>query len=80
MMLGIRRVDAKIYFYLATNGPKKVRDLARDLDIYKQKLYRSLKNLKEKGLVKATEDSDCEITIQGRKVYDSLRNVLFSIL
>ncbi len=70
MMLGIRRVDAKIYFYLATNGPKKGRDLAGDLGIYKQKLYRSLKNLKEKGLVKAS--SEHPATFAAITVEDSL--------
>ena len=44
-------------------------------DFLKHLLY-----LIEKGLVKATEEGNCEITTQGRKIYDSLRNVLFSIL
>ena len=44
-------------------------------DFLKHLLY-----LIEKGLVVETEEGDCRITTQGRKIYDSLRNVLFSIL
>lgn len=36
--------------------------------------------LKERGLVKETEDGICRITEEGRKVYDELRNALSSIL
>lgn len=36
--------------------------------------------LKEKGLVKETEDDMCRITEEGRKVYDELRDALASIL
>ena len=44
-------------------------------DFLKHLLY-----LVEKGLVQTTESGDCEITSQGRKIYNSLRHVLFSIL
>jgi sugar-specific transcriptional regulator TrmB len=52
--LGIRRVDAEVYLYLATRGPKKGRELSKELNIYKQQLYRSLKKLQKKRLVKAS--------------------------
>jgi len=62
MILGIRRVDAEIYLYLATNGPKKGRELSEELRMYKQKLYRSLKNLQKKGLVKASSEYPATFT------------------
>ena len=52
--LGIRRVDAEIYIYLAVNGPKIGRELSKELNMNKQQLYRSLKKLQKKGLVKAS--------------------------
>jgi sugar-specific transcriptional regulator TrmB len=54
--LGIGKVDAEVYLYLATTGPKKGRKLCNELKMDKQKLYRSLRRLKEKGLVKASSE------------------------
>lgn len=54
--LGIRRSDAEVYLLLATKGPKKGRDISNELKIYKQQVYRSLKQLQKKGLVKASPD------------------------
>ena len=70
VILGIRRVDAEIYLYLATNGPKKGRELSEELHMYKQKLYRSLKSLQKKGLVKAS--SEYPATFTAITVEDSL--------
>ena len=52
--LGIGRVDAEIYLFLATGGPKKGRTISNELKINKQQLYRGLKKLQKKGLVKAS--------------------------
>ena len=52
--LGIRRLDAEVYLLLATSGPKKGRLISDELKINRQQLYRSLKNLQKKGLVKAS--------------------------
>jgi sugar-specific transcriptional regulator TrmB len=51
---GIGRLDAEVYLYLATKGPKKGREISNELKMYRQQLYRSLKNLQKKGLVKAS--------------------------
>jgi sugar-specific transcriptional regulator TrmB len=48
---GLSRMDAEVYVYLAKKGPKKGRDLANALQVTKQHLYPSLKNLKNKGAV-----------------------------
>jgi len=48
---GLTRVDAEVYVYLAKKGPQKAVDLAKALNINKQKIYASLKNLQTKGLV-----------------------------
>lgn len=49
--LGLSRVDAEIYVYLAKKGPNKVVTLARDMNISKHKIYTSLRTLQTKGLV-----------------------------
>ena len=51
---GLSRMDAEVYVYLAKKGPKKGRDLANALQVTKQQLYPSLKNLKNKGVVTAS--------------------------
>lgn len=49
--LGLSRVDAGVYIYLAKKGSNKVAALARAMNINKQKIYTSLKTLQTKGLV-----------------------------
>jgi len=49
--LGLSRIDAEVYVYLAKKGPNKVVALARAININKQKIYTSLKTLQTKGLV-----------------------------
>lgn len=54
--LGFTETDAKVYVYLATEGPKKASDTAEALRIYKQQLYRSLKKLQSKGIINASPE------------------------
>jgi sugar-specific transcriptional regulator TrmB len=54
--LGIRRLDAEVYLYLAISGPKKGRAVSKELKINKQQLYRSLKKLQSKGMVNASPE------------------------
>lgn len=49
--LGLTRVDAEVYVYIAKKGPQTGVDLAKALNINKQKMYTSLRNLQTKGLV-----------------------------
>ena len=55
--LGLERVDAEVYVYLAKQGPQKGLDVAGALKIRKQQLYSILKNLHTKGVV--TTSSEC---------------------
>jgi len=54
--LGLKRLDAKVYVYLVHYGSQKVEDIAEVLEIYKWQLYRSLKNLKLKGMISVGQD------------------------
>jgi sugar-specific transcriptional regulator TrmB len=52
--LGLTRIDARVYVFLAKKGPQKAKDVARFLRIPKQQLYPSLRILQSKGLVNST--------------------------
>ena len=49
--LGFKKEHAEVYILLATEGPKRARDIAQDLRIHKRQLYRALRTLKNKGVV-----------------------------
>jgi sugar-specific transcriptional regulator TrmB len=52
--LGLSQRDAEVYVFLAKEGPQKARNIAEALKVYKQQLYCSLKNLRDKSIVNAT--------------------------
>jgi len=49
--LGLTRLDAEVYVYLAKKGPQEVMDLAKALNYVNKKINASLTNLRTKGLV-----------------------------
>lgn len=51
--LGLSRLDAEVYVYLAKKQAckQKVVDLAKAMNLSRKKIYDSLKNLQTKGLV-----------------------------
>ena len=49
--LGLSRLDAEVYVYLAKKGPQEVMDLAKALNYVNKKINASLTNLRTKGLV-----------------------------
>lgn len=54
--LGLRELDAEVYVFLAISGPQEAKDIAIGLKLYRQQLYRSLKNLQSKGIVNASPE------------------------
>ena len=54
--LGLKRLDAEVYVYLAQHDPKKARDIAKASETYKRQLYRSLKSLQRKGMISASQE------------------------
>ncbi len=52
--LGLSELEARVYVFLAKKGPCKERDIAESLKLYKKQLYRSLKTLQDKDVVRAT--------------------------
>jgi len=49
--LGLSEMDAEIYVYLVKNGSQTAKDIVASLKVHRQQLYRSLKNLQNKGIV-----------------------------
>ena len=71
--LELSHTDSMLYIYLAKNGPKKGRNLRNILKMPKQKLYLSLKNLRNKQIVTTNNESPstyCAIPFE--KVLDLL--------
>ncbi len=52
--LGLKRLDAEIYVYLVQHDPQKAKEIAEALETYKRQLYRSLRSLRQKGMVNAS--------------------------
>ena len=54
--LGLKRLDAEVYVYLAQHDPQKARDIAEALETYKRQLYRSLRSLQHKGMISTSQE------------------------
>ena len=54
--LGFSEADAKVYVFLALEGPQKGRNIAEALQIEKHQLYSCLKALETKGIVNCTRE------------------------
>ena len=51
--LGLSRLDAEAYVYLANNGPRQAVNLAEALNVSKSRIYASLRNLNSIELVRS---------------------------
>ena len=49
--LGLERLDAEVYVYIANKGPQTVVDLASDVNCDKHKIYHSIAHLQANRLV-----------------------------
>jgi sugar-specific transcriptional regulator TrmB len=56
MSIDLSETDAQVYVFLALNGPHKAKEITKKMNLYKEQLYRSLNNLKDKAIVEATVD------------------------
>ena len=71
--LGFTETDAQIYVYLATEGPRKAKDIAEALNLQKQKIYNTLKNLQKKAIVNASPEHPARFSaVLFEKVLDQL--------
>jgi len=69
--LGLKKTEAKIYFYLAKKGPKKAKEIARDIGVTKQRLYPILKDLQHKTVINCSLDRPAKFSaISYEKILD----------
>ncbi len=54
--LELSKSDIRVYIFLAKNGPKVGRDHSEALNMGHAKLYQSLRNLRQKNLVRITSE------------------------
>jgi sugar-specific transcriptional regulator TrmB len=54
--LGFTESEVQVYVFLATEGPKKARDIADTLKIQKNQLYCILKKLRSQGIVNPSSE------------------------
>ena len=52
--LGLKRTEAKIYFYLSKRGPKQANEITQALKMKKQQLYPLIKSLQSRAIVEAS--------------------------
>jgi sugar-specific transcriptional regulator TrmB len=70
---GFPKADAEVYIYLAKKGPRREIDLSKAFKFNDKTLGLILKNLKSKGLVKATvEHSEVFLALPFESVLDEL--------
>jgi sugar-specific transcriptional regulator TrmB len=55
--LGLSESDARVYIYLALEGPKNSRVIVRALKINHQQILKSLKNLQKKDIISQDKEN-----------------------
>jgi sugar-specific transcriptional regulator TrmB len=69
--IGLKRAEAKVYFYLAKRGPKKASEIVNALKMKKQQLYPLIKSLQNKGIISSSMDRPTKFSaVQFEKVLD----------
>ncbi|MFX0067194.1 MAG: helix-turn-helix domain-containing protein [Candidatus Hermodarchaeota archaeon] len=71
--LSLSETDAKIYIHLATKGPAIARMITKNLSINSGQVYRSLKHLQKKDIIKSNNEYPTEFSaLPFEKVLDML--------
>ena len=60
--LGLSETDARVYIYLAIRGPAKARNVINNLTVTKRQLYRSLKRLQNRIIIRANDEHPAEFS------------------
>jgi sugar-specific transcriptional regulator TrmB len=71
--LGLSQTDAEVYIHIATKGAETARKISNNLSINRRQIYRSLKGLKNKGIVMINSEIPSEFSaLPFEKVVDIL--------
>jgi len=74
--LGLKRLDAEVYIYLATKGPQDRKEIASALKIRRKQLSTILKTLQTKGIITSKlERSELYSALAFREALDLLVEV-----
>jgi sugar-specific transcriptional regulator TrmB len=57
MNLGFNEKDTQVYLFLAAEGPKKAKDIAKALNLHNSRLHSILKRLQNNGAISASSES-----------------------
>lgn len=75
LTFGFKKYNAEVYVFLALKGPKRAKDIAGTLNIYKRKVYRALKELQDIGVIYSSPNVPAHYSaVPFDKVLDSLKN------
>jgi sugar-specific transcriptional regulator TrmB len=71
--LGFKYTEAEVYISLTRSGSQGIREIAEALKTSRMQVYRSLKNLKARGIVQASNNRPAEFSaLSFEKVLDAL--------
>ena len=63
MRLGLKKAEAKVYFYLSKRGPKQANEIIKALKMKKQQLYPLIKSLQGKAVLNSTMDYPAKFSV-----------------
>ena len=55
--LGLTKRDAYVYVHLATNGPQRAENIAKELKLQEVQLHQTMQNLQSRGMVNCAWES-----------------------
>jgi sugar-specific transcriptional regulator TrmB len=71
--LGFKYREAEVYISLTRSGSQEIREIAEELKTNRMQVYRSLKNLKARGIVQASNGRPAEFSaLSFENVLDAL--------
>jgi sugar-specific transcriptional regulator TrmB len=68
--LGLTETEVSVYVFLTKKGPQKAGIIGNALNLYKQRLYRSLRKMQRKGVIEASGYPACFSAMPFEKVLD----------
>ena len=68
--LGFTETEAAVYVYLTKEGPRKAGIIGKALNLHKQRLYRSLRKMQNKGVIETSEHPAIFLAMPFEKVLD----------
>jgi predicted transcriptional regulator len=68
--LGLTETEVSVYVFLTKKGPQKAVVIGNALNLYKQRLYRSLRKMQNKGVIEASGYPACFSAVPFERVIE----------